>query len=283
MADMKKDQAPTNKQVGRFAVPVVIIVIFLAISVWWLFVDPLHSDALVDAKHAWSSTYGVLSLVGGIIGLTISRRWGGHRSVLGRALIAFSIGLLLQTFGQVVYNYYTLVAHLEAPYPSLGDVGYFGSIPAYVYGVVLLGKAAGARISLKQFHNQILAVLLPLGLLTLSYFIFLNGYTFDWSSPLTIFLDFGYPLGQAVYVSLALLILIVSIRLLGGVMKKPLTLLLIALVVQYVCDFNFLYQANQSAWYAGGPGDYLYAISYLLMTLSLIYTGIVFRRIRESN
>jgi len=60
-------------------------------------------------------------------------------------------------------------------------------------------------------------------------------------SNLVVFLDFGYPLGQAVYVSLALVVLLSLGKFLGGVMKRPVLLLLLAFILQYAADFNFLY------------------------------------------
>jgi len=257
-------------------------ILFAVVTVWWLTVQPFAADQSIVEKHTWSSTYELLSLLGGIFGLFISRYWGGWKSFLGRSIIAFSIGLFLQSFGQTVYNYYTLFAHIEAPYPSWGDLGYFGSIPAYIYGVFLLGKVSGLKFSLKSLHNRMLAFLLPLLMLVASYFIFLKDYEFDWSQPLTIFLDFGYPLGQALYVAIALLVFFASRQFLGGMMKKPVLLLLFALVWQYFCDFNFLYQANHGTWYAGGVGDYMYAASYYIMTLALIYLGMRFHQINES-
>ena len=127
-----------------------------------------------------------------------------------------------------------------------------------------------------------LAVVLPLLMLIISYSTFLVGYQFDWSQPLTIFLDFGYPLGQAVYVSIAILVLLVSRQFLGGMMRKPVLLVLFALIVQYICDSNFLFQANRGTWYAGGPGDYLYAVSYFVMSVSLIYIAMCFKKIKDS-
>ena len=259
------------------------VTLFASIAIWWLQISPFDQNVLVDAKHLWSSSYLLISILGGCFGLIISTYWGGYRSVLGRAILAFSIGLFLQSFGQIVYNYYTLVSKIEAPYPSLGDVGYFGSIFAYIYGVLLLGHLSGSNISIRSIHNQIFAIVLPLLMLISSYLFFLKDYVFDWSKPLTIFLDFGYPLGQAIYVSFALLVLIVCRKFLGGIMKKPILLLVFALIVQYTCDFNFLYQANHGYWYAGSWGDFLYAISYLIMTLSLIYMGIAFNKIKNHN
>lgn len=250
----------------------VVGVVFIVITGWWLTVIPLSSDALVDKKNLWSSSYEIISFLGAVFGIIISRSWGGYKSIFGRAILAFSFGLLLQTFGQVVYNYYTLVAHIQAPYPSLGDVGYFGSIIAYIYGVLQLGHATGLKLSLRSGKNVALSILLPMLMLVSSYLIFLRSYSFS-GDPLTTFLDFGYPLGQAVYVSIAMLVFYTTRKFLGGVMKQPVILLLIALVIQYLADFDFLFKANHGTWYAGGPGDYLYAVSYLLMSIAIISVG----------
>lgn len=261
----------------------VVVLIFIAITAWWLSAHPLSSDESFTYHHRlWSSAYFIVSLLGGIFGLIISKYWGGRKSLLGRALLAFSVGLLLQTFGQLAYNYYIIILKTEAPYPSLGDVGYFGSVLAYIYGVYLLGHVAGIKFSFKSFRNQIVAVALPLLMLVSTWLIFLKGYEFDWSNPMRIFLDFGYPLGQAIYVSMALVVLLMTRKFLGGLMRKPLMLLVFALFIQYMSDFNFLYETIHGTWYAGSPGDYLYTASYLFMTLGLIYVGTTFKKIRES-
>ena len=119
-------------------------------------------------------------------------------------------------------------------------------------------------------------------MLGLSYTLFLRSYEFDWSQPLKVFLDFGYPLGQACYVSVAILTLLLSRKILGGMMRGPILAILIALIVQYASDFNFLYQANQGTWFVGGYGDELYAISYFLMSIALMYIGHMFAKIKDS-
>jgi len=117
-----------------------------------------------------------------------------------------------------------------------------------------------------------LALFLPIIGLLFSYFFFLQGYIFDWSSPLRVFLDFGYPLGEALYVSIALLVLLLSWNILGGVMRTSLLYLMMALVVQYLAEFNFLYQAAHGTWVNGGYGDYMYLFAYFLMAISLTKT-----------
>jgi hypothetical protein len=261
------------------------LLVLVIITGWWISLHPFlpsSVDSVVRARYIWGSSYQVIALWGAVCGLFIGQLWGGTRSVIGRSIIAFSCGLLLQVFGQSVYSYYNLFAHIEAPYPSLGDIGYFGSIFAYLYGAFLLARASGVSVSLKSYRNQLLAVLLPILLLLTTYLIFLQGYVFDWAHPVKVFLDFGYPLGQACYVSVAILTLLLSRKVLGGMMRGAVLLLLIALIVQYCSDFNFLYQANQNSWYVAGYGDYLYVVSYFLMSIALMYIGHVFSKIRES-
>lgn len=257
--------------------------LFAVLTIWWIALNPLSANlALVHNKYIWGSFYQLVAIWGGICGLVIARHYGGSKSILGKSIILFSCGLFFQSLGQTVYSYYNLFAGIQAPYPSLGDVGYFGSIIFYFSAAVYLARTAGVKVSLKSFSSKIQAILIPLIMLIASYLIFLQGYAFDWSQKLKIFLDFGYPLGQACYVSVAILTLILSRNYLGGLMKKPVIFFLIALIMQYISDFNFLYQANKGTWFVGSYGDYLYCCSYLLMTLALIYVGLVFNKIRNS-
>ena len=99
---------------------------------------------------------------------------------------------------------------------------------------------------------------------------FLQKYEFDWGQPLKIFLDFGYPFGQAIYVSLALLTYTLSKSVLGGIMKKKILFILFAFLMQYVADYNFLFQSSRGTWANGGYGDFLYFLAYFLMTLGLL-------------
>lgn len=182
----------------------------------------------------------------------------------------FSIGLLLQEFGQLVYAYYAIVKSVETPYPSMGDIGFFGSVLFYIYGAILLVKLSGAGLSLKKLGNKAVALIIPAAILSASYMLFLKGYTYDSNHPLTAVLDFGYPLGQALYIAIALLAYLLSMKLLGGLMRSKILLIIIALGAQYIADFNFLFQASHETWKTAGYGDLLYMTSYLIMTLALL-------------
>jgi hypothetical protein len=224
--------------------------------------------------------FGLMALFGGVVGLYLSGRWGGMKSVMGRAIIMLSLGLLAQEFGQFVYGYYIFFLHVAVPYPSLGDVGYFGSIPFYIYGAYLIAKASGAKVSLRSLGQKIIGILLPLGLLATVYGLFLTNYNFAHVTPLRVFLDFGYPLGQTVYISITLLAFIFSLGKLGGVMRGRILLLLAALFAQFIADFTFLYMSSLGIWVVGGISDYLYLIAYFLMTIALIRMKLVFDQVK---
>lgn len=249
--------------------PAVTLVLFVALTAFWVVTHILYPPGSITWEM-FAASYGIMALWGGLVGLIASRAWGGWKSIFGRALIMFSIGLLLQEFGQLSYSYIIYVQQIDIPYPSIGDIGFFGSIPAYIYGVYLLGRAAGTHLTLKSYSSQIKALILPIVLLAISYVSFLLDYDTTQVSPLVLLLDFGYPLGQAIYVSLAALVFLLSRNMLGGVLQKPALLMLIALFSQYAADYMFLYQNLQGTWIVGGTNDYLYLFSYTLMTIGLI-------------
>ena len=262
---------------------IVTIFLFAILSIWWIILFFYFKASLENANLIWAACYQAVSIWGGMWGLLIAHKWGGLKSIVGRAIFFFALGLLFQTFGQTVFSIYGLFLQVPIPYPSLADIGFFGSIPCYVYAVFELGKASGVIISIKSFGKKLLALLIPLLGLSISYSIFLRSYEFDWSFPLRIFLDFGYPLGQVTYVSFVALVYVFSRNFLGGVMKNRVLFILIALIAQYVADYNFLYQFSVNSWVNGGYGDYIYLVSYFFMALGLIGLATTLRNLKDSN
>lgn len=253
--------------------------IYLAFLVFWVVLGMKHLRGDSDSAEIFSALYGSMALFGGISGLFISRKWGGAKSHVGRAVLFMSLGLLAQEAGQLTYSGYTYIAHQEIPYPSLGDIGYFGSVILYAIAAFSLIKALSIPSALKVHTNKALAVIVPLALLSFSYVVFLKGYVFDGTAPLTVFLDFGYPLGQAFYISLGLLALLLSRRYLGGIMRPIILFLVFALLLQYIADFTFLYQVSRDTWETAGSNELIYLTSYFVMTLALIKFGTVINKL----
>lgn len=246
-----------------------VTLLFLGFFAWWLsFQHVVTKQGL--AVQWYGGTYGVMALIGSVIGFSAARKWGGFKTVLGKALTFFSLGLLAQEAGQLIYTYYIYESKIQIPYPSLGDIAYFGSVLLYVCAAFFLTKAAGARYSLKNIKYKAVAVAVPVILLAVSYGVLLNNHQYDTTKPLTVFLDFGYPMGQAVYIAIAITAYLLSRKLLGGVMKKGLILITIALIIQYVADFTFIYQSSRGEYLSGKIVDLLYLISYFALTTALI-------------
>ena len=255
---------------GNDSLFAVAFTLFVIISAWFMY---LHTTPGADTEFnlkVWASSYQIVAAFGGIAGLFIANKWGGTKSLMGRSIIFFSVGLLLQVFGQSVNSYHNIFQDQQIPYPSFGDIGFMGSVISYICGAYVLMKASGLRFSVRSISGKFYGIVIPIAVLVCSYFFFLKGYVFDWTNVPKVILDFAYPFGQALYVALAALAFLISRNFLGGIMKNPILFLIFALVFQYFSDFMFLYQANAGTWYAGGLNDFMYFLSYFLMTLALI-------------
>lgn len=231
----------------------------------------------------YSYSYCLVAFIGGVYALKTYKKWNNIKNDIGWALILFAAGLFAQVLGQLSYTTLLLMGSDLIPYPSIGDVGYFGSIPLYIYGTLLLSRAAGITIGLNSLKKKIQTVLVPTVILSISYFVFLRGYIFDFSQPLKIFLDFGYPLGQATYVSIAFLIFFQAKKTLGDVMKKGVLGIVLALFVQYVADFDFLFRYSRNLWQKPADiGDFIYLLAYAIMGIALLQFDYT-RKLKDPN
>ena len=253
---------------------------FVAMTLWWVLL--MMSEATEAQRLTFGAVYGtVLTICATVVGLKASTYWGGKKSVMGRGVMFLSLGMFAQFFGQITFSFYNIVLGVEIPYPSIADVGYFGVIPFYIIGILYLAKASGIVVGLRSLTSQVQAVLIPAAMVIFSYVMFLREYSFADVDLLTAFLDFGYPIGQGLFVALALLTYSLSRGILGGLMRTRILFILIAFVLQYVADFNFLYQNIAGTWINGGYGDYLYLIAYLVMALGLAQCYVTGRELRR--
>src|SRR4051812_8871880 len=97
--------------------------IFVGYFAWWASFQHIVEGQGVSVQR-FGATYGVIALIGALAGLLAARKWGGFKTVLGKALTFFSLGLLAQEAGQIIYTYYIYGAKIQIPYPSWGDLAY---------------------------------------------------------------------------------------------------------------------------------------------------------------
>ncbi len=260
----------------------VIIFIFVTYLLFWIGIHQFF-EAESPFHNLFTDTYVVLAIIGAYYAMKTSEDWGGAKSIMGNSLFYLAFGMVAQIFGQLSYTAYYLIFKIDAPYPSLGDVGYFGSIICYTYGLWMLAKALFVKINRANVIKSLPWMVIPVALLFVSYVLFLKDHEFIWSDPVVVLLDFGYPLGQSLYVSLSLIIFALSKEALGGVMRSKIIVLILALVAQFAADYTFLYQQSREAWTAGGTNDLLYLIAYFAMSMALLGFGDALYKIRSTK
>lgn len=236
--------------------------------VWWLSMQFLY-NAPARETYWFNIVYGNIAIVGFVSAFVIAqRKWGGWQSLFGKMLIFLGLGLLMEYFGIVVWLYYNLTG-ADVPYPSLADVGYFGLIPMYITASVMLARAAGLHFALRTVRGKLVACLIPLGSLAIAFGFFLRNIT-D-TSPLKLFFDIGYPVGEIVPITIAGLVLIFSTKMLaGGIMRSRVFWLVFAFFMQFLAEYTFLYQAAMGTYTNANIADMLYATSYFIMGLGII-------------
>ncbi len=256
----------------------IIVSLFGLLSLFWIYLQIIIPTE-TEVHTFFGAIYGLVALLGALWGIKVSLRWGFLSSIMGRAIAMLALGLLAQEFGQLTLSFYHYVYNLEGLYPSLGDVGFFGSIPCYIYGTVLLAQASGVRLKYLSAVKLLQAIIIPLLMLGVGYYLFLQGYEFEWSQPIKVFLDFGYPFGQAIYVSMAIITYLLSRGVLGGIMKGKILLILFGLIVQFLSDYTFLYQTSRGTWHVGELNDFMYLASYFIMAMALIQLETVYKNL----
>ena len=125
-----------------------------------------------------------------------------------------------------------------------------------------------SRHVLTCYLVSIFAIIIPGILLLISYALILKNLKFDLTSPLTGLLDFGYPLGQLTYTAIALVTYSVSRKMLGGLMRRPIIILIAAFFIQFVADYSFIY--FKDSFYPACFIDFFYLTAYFIMTLGMI-------------
>jgi len=157
---------------------IVFLLVFTGFLIFWILINVFHTFSnLNSARSVFTNTYGVIAFIGGIFAIYISKLWGGYKSLIGRAIFIFGLSLLAQEFGQLMYAYYIYVRHIPVPYPSLGDIGYFGSDLLILFAIYTLFRASGSKFSLTTLTNKLQTIIIPIIILSISYTIFLKEHT----------------------------------------------------------------------------------------------------------
>ncbi len=257
------------KQIFQSKVFLVLISYYILLVLWWvkIFISGVKEG---DENMLFGFAYSLIPLLGGIYGIIIAKKWGGFKSHIGKGIIYLSLGLFGYWLGQTIWSYYNLVAKVEIPYPSVADFGYFSAIITYSLGMYHFARAAGSKYFLKKNNARFVAIMIPAIMLSVSYFFFVKDAPHDFSNPVKTFLDYGTPLGLAIPISIAIATYSLSRKMLGGIMRPKILFIVVALVMEYITEFTFFYQAATGSYYNAGINDLMFTTSFTLMAVGLM-------------
>jgi len=254
-------------------VKVLSLVYFLSLGLWILLsIETRHS-----AHPAGLYLQLVLFLIpflGALFGFKNAREWGGMKSAVGKAVTLLSLGTLTWALGMLAWNYYIFLAEVEVPYPSLADAFFILSWPLWTLGVMYLSRATGVKFALRQAKGKILMIIVPILAIAASYYMLVSVarggvIEFDGSNGWKLFFDLFYPIGTAVILTLALTFFSLSMDFLGGIYKKPITILILAFLVNYLADFTFSLTTTNETYFNGHFVDILFMTAMYLFATSL--------------
>lgn len=247
---------------------------YIFICICWVIIYLLGIRG-TNTNYYYQFAFGLIPLFGGISGMMKAKHWGFLRSKLGSAVFFISAGLTAWGIGQMFWSlYYNILLGVETPYPSLSDFGYISAVPLWAVGMYYLSHVTGARFSINKFKGKIVLFIIPLILISFSYYLLVivarNGSISDLDgSNIKVFLDFAYPIGDALILTLAGLTYFLSYDYLGGKYKRPILFLLAGFLVMYIVDFSFSYVTTSETYYNGHWVDLLFPTALTLMALAV--------------
>lgn len=229
------------------------------------------TDLPINLLYSFSN--GFLGTVAGVMGILISKHWGGSKSAVGKAVLLISLGTTSWGLGTLIWSFYNFVLHIPVPYPSWADLGYVLAVPFWTIGVFYLSKATGAKFSLRQLRGRLMLILLPLLAAVASYY-FLYVIARESSfvvegGLLKIFLDFYYPLGDWVILTFAFLIFGLSLQYLGGRFRWPVMTIILGFIFMFISDFTFSYTTTVESYYNGHLADLLFTVAIFVISLGV--------------
>lgn len=253
-----------NKHPLYLYIPLFLAVTFL---IWWLainFFDVPNADNFADS-------ISVVALTGSIAGFIAGKKWGLFKSKFGSSIGFFSLGLLMQFLGLLIYTLYFRVKGVELAFPNIGDVPLLLTSVFYTLGAYSLLKVIVFNNNpLKPMSIFFISTAVTIGLLSCMWLAFLRFGINDDRGTVYSILNVAYPLTQAFYFLIGLVAVLQAKRMSGGKMLKPVLIMLVALIVLYAADFVFLYQSYKESWQPASTSDLLYVTGFGLMALAIL-------------
>lgn len=193
-------------------------------------------------------------------------------SAFGRAFLAISLGIASWGLGSLVWLYYNLMANVEIPYPSLADLGFVLLIPCVLLGTVWL------VIGLKPKYTPVTIAKLvgiPIAVFVFSYYFFVQDKLVEKIPLLVKVLNVTYPVGDAIFLSLALVVLSIVSK---SALYKPIFILCLGFIIEAFADTGFSWTISAGTYTVGCWVDFLFALAFFTIGLGVYYAKDIYER-----
>lgn len=263
----------------------IVIAIFIGMVAWWLFIT-FNSYQNTTNNFLYGAVLGLLPIVSSIFGFINAKKWGGFRSVMGRAVTFLSVGLLTWGIGTLVFAYYNIFLNVEVPYPSIADAFYIISWPLWIVSMVNFSKATGVKFQLKRISGRLAFFIIPLITIGISYYVLIviarGGIVSSFEGLLKTFFDLAYPIGDVAILTIALLIYGLSFNYLGGRFKWSIVITLVGFFMNYFADFTFSYTTTNGTYFVANWVDLIFTVTFFLIGLGVSLLSPTFEKIKNS-
>ncbi len=245
----------------------------------WLYIRFAAAQDIDSVRNYFALSLSVTPFIAGCLGFGVARGWGGAKSLLGKAILSLSNGLLLWSFGNFAWAYYNLVLHVEAPYPSLADLGYGLGVLFWILSTVYIGRSVGVLLLMKK-HPRLkwLAVSFAAASIALSYYLFIvvardGSLGLQKTDLLKVFFDLYYPLTDVAALLVISSVVIVAGKYIGGSLRRPVLTILCGMLASYIYDLTFSYATTKGTYANGQLSDIFLLIATVALSFSIAMFG----------
>jgi hypothetical protein len=245
---------------------------YFGLVIWWLSIYFRQLENTTE-NYLYSLTYGLIPLIWGISGFQISHYWGGFKSTMGKSVRFLSLGLFTWAIGNIIFAYYNLALDVEVPYPSIADYIFVLSFPFWIVGMLYLSRVTGMYFSLRELKGKIAFLIIPLIAIVSSYYLLFEvarGGEIDTTGGLEkLVFDIAFPVGDALILTIGLMLYGLSFNYLGGRLKFPIVITLVGFAFAYITDFSYSYTTTLGTFFVANWVDLFYTTTFFLLALGI--------------
>ncbi len=232
--------------------------------IWWIYLQTQLTHTSL-ANYAFNVVYGSVFAVGGFAGIRSGIHLGGLRATVGRALILIAAGLVCYSIGQVIWAYYNVVLHQDAPYPSGADVFFASSLLLFAVGFLQILRMYQTFITKKTAIESIVVCACVVSIV----FLLVGMPEIDSENAIATLLNWYYPIFDAVLASLAFM----TLRMRGGSVDKGLFAYIAGMLFLALGDNLFTIRSNNDQYWNGDVSDLMFALAGFFLSLGIVFTA----------